>query len=504
MFRLPHLAFTPFKRLVALGLAITLGFSAVGWKALDDMNDRDVELARANAANLVAAIGSEIVRNFEIYGLSLQNVVEGLRQPDIAMLPAYVRQMVLFDRAASAQGLGAILVLDENGVVRMDSRTETPRRDNYAMQDFFREHRSRSVDGSYISRPWITEDGEHVIAISRRLEKDDGSFAGVVFGTMKLSYFYDLLRKPQRNNIGDAISLARDDGTLMMRLPFDVSFIGRNVADSETFQNIGTEEFGSFEANAAIDGKRRMYVYQRLRPLPFMLFYGISTNQLYGEWYRQASYIAIVLLVLCLTNFGLIVVLVRSLQERDVAKAALQEMVVTDKLTGLRNRRGLDQVFDTEWRRAQRSKKPLSLLMIDADHFKQYNDTYGHQAGDVALALLAGCIARSARRAGDCAARYGGEEFALLLPETKIDDAYAVAERVRHGVEEIRAGQKRNGAVVLPTVSIGIAEMIPQADQRPTALLESADTALYQAKESGRNRIVAAGLRAVKKQELVA
>jgi diguanylate cyclase (GGDEF)-like protein len=152
------------------------------------------------------------------------------------------------------------------------------------------------------------------------------------------------------------------------------------------------------------------------------------------------------------------------------------------------NRRGFDSEIETEWRRAIRHATPLTLLMIDADHFKSYNDTYGHQAGDQVLIGIAICISDSAGRAGDCTARYGGEEFAVLLPECSAADAVKIAETIRLKVEQWSAGPTVN------TVSIGVASLTPVAGLDWSTLIEAADKALYAAKANGRNQTVLARL----------
>jgi diguanylate cyclase (GGDEF)-like protein len=154
----------------------------------------------------------------------------------------------------------------------------------------------------------------------------------------------------------------------------------------------------------------------------------------------------------------------------------------------LRNRRKFDDEIDSEWRRAVRQKAPLALLMIDADHFKAYNDTHGHQAGDQVLVGIAICISDSVRRSGDCAARYGGEEFAVLLPGCEAADAFQIAETIRQKVMQWSEGPDVN------TVSIGIASLTPGPNTHWTLLLEAADKALYAAKANGRNQSVVASM----------
>jgi diguanylate cyclase (GGDEF)-like protein len=170
------------------------------------------------------------------------------------------------------------------------------------------------------------------------------------------------------------------------------------------------------------------------------------------------------------------------------ARQALQEEAVRDKLTGIPNRRSFDTALEREWRRAQRLKVPLSLLMIDVDVFKKYNDLYGHQAGDDCLAMVARALVGGPRRAGDLVARYGGEEFVVLLFHTPRDDAAGIAERLRQSVQALGIPHEEAPAGVV-SISVGGATCIPDQDGLPETLLRAADTALYQAKADGRNRV---------------
>jgi diguanylate cyclase (GGDEF)-like protein len=193
-------------------------------------------------------------------------------------------------------------------------------------------------------------------------------------------------------------------------------------------------------------------------------------------------------LALCASNLALLAFLGYSLQRRAAAERNLAMMATTDSLTGLCNRRRFDEVLDTEWRRAQRSGDSIGLLMIDVDHFKKYNDKFGHQTGDEVLAAIAGCIAANTRRAAEVSARFGGEEFAILLPGASAQYALETAERIRTAVLALPAAADAPG--VTPTVSIGVAVVRPGTS--PADLIKAADKALYEAKASGRNRTVQA------------
>jgi diguanylate cyclase (GGDEF)-like protein len=167
------------------------------------------------------------------------------------------------------------------------------------------------------------------------------------------------------------------------------------------------------------------------------------------------------------------------------ANDRLQRLSYIDGLTNIANRRHFEEMLEVEWRRAFRAETQVALLMLDIDHFKIYNDTFGHRAGDGCLTRVAAVLDDSVQRAGDLVARYGGEEFAAILTGTDAPGATEVAERLRAAVEEL--GIEQGGGVV--TVSIGVASGLPGEVASPEALLSAADTALYEAKRAGRNRV---------------
>jgi diguanylate cyclase (GGDEF)-like protein len=167
----------------------------------------------------------------------------------------------------------------------------------------------------------------------------------------------------------------------------------------------------------------------------------------------------------------------------------LERMAFFDELTQIANKRYFNYFFDTEWKRGARDKSSLSLILIDIDHFKKYNDTYGHLAGDECLAKVAAALKSILNRSGDFVARFGGEEFAVLLPGTDPGGAVSVAERMRDAVASLDiAHQKSSWGNV--TISCGVATIIPDTGLTPDQFLSRADTGLYEAKSKGRNRVV--------------
>ncbi|MBN9050936.1 MAG: diguanylate cyclase [Rhizobiales bacterium] len=478
--------------LIAIGAVVTIGISLIGWMSLSEIARRDRAQAEMAARNLITSLGSDISRNIELFDLSLQAVAEGLQNPEVQGVSAELRQLVLFDRSTTAKNIGSLLVLDPDGNVVVESRSLTPRDTNYARRPYFQFHREHPKAGLHISAPYATKRGEYVLAISRRIDAEDGVFGGVVVGMLKLSYFHDLFRHVTVGD-GDALMLMNTDGIALMRSPFNASLVGVDISQTTVTQAMLSEPAGVFEAQAGIDGIQRFYVHQTVPGLPLKISYGTAINRIYAGWRQEAWRIGALVASLCCINLALLIGLTRSLRRRDEAEEQLQRLATTDALTGLYNRRHFDQTIAREWNRARRVSVPVSVLMIDADHFKAFNDTFGHQMGDDVLAALGDCIASVTQRSSDCSARYGGEEFAVILPGVGADETLCVAEAIRSKIGALRELQQGRPDR-LPTVSIGAATLVPQAGLTPRDLIKAADAALYAAKEAGRDRVMVAAI----------
>lgn len=189
------------------------------------------------------------------------------------------------------------------------------------------------------------------------------------------------------------------------------------------------------------------------------------------------------------TQVGIAVQQAKLHRQLTLANQGLRRMAYLDGLTQVANRRRFEQHLDGEWRRMARQKTPISIILADIDYFKGFNDLYGHQAGDNCLRLVARTLSHAAKRPGDLVARYGGEEFAVILPNTNLKGAEAVAEDIRRSIRDRRISHRSSSIDTIVTMSLGVATCIPSAEDSAANLLKRADQALYAAKEGGRDQV---------------
>jgi diguanylate cyclase (GGDEF)-like protein len=473
-------------RLTVPFLLLAFCFSALcGWVLLEARRATETRAAEV-ATSLASSLRSDIARNVESLDLSLEAVVNNLQLPDLVRLSPEMRQHVLFDHSSTARYLTSILVVDETGRITLDSRSLSPSQQNLSDRDYFQVHMDNDSVGLFISRPFVSRlSGRVLVAFSRRLSHPDGSFAGVVVGAMLQSYFQSAFKDISLGPNG-SVTLARTDGIVLMRWPYREDFVGSNIKRAELFVHFPHASSGQYESWAVSDGIKRLFVYAQVDDLPLIIVVGQSLDDIFAPWRRQALAIGALMMALCAMTVMLAGFLNRELTRRSAAERKLTILATLDGLTGLANRRHFNRTLAYEWRRAMRSRDPVALLMIDADNFKLYNDSHGHQAGDELLQRIAASIAANVKRPSDLGARFGGDEFAVLLPDTSLEEAASLAERIREDLvvrcsaDEIQRGNAR--------LSIGVACLVPGAEANHRDLVAAADKALYQAKNLGRNR----------------
>ncbi|MEN2393559.1 sensor domain-containing diguanylate cyclase [Pseudomonas halotolerans] len=475
---------------VASSLVVLAILSIVSFLLVREHASARQEATRA-ATNIVQLIDADVLRNVELYDLSLQGLISAAKRDEIANLSPTIRHLALFDRSTAAPYKGEILLLDKHGDVIADSISIEPRKGNYADREYFKPHVHDPSLGMKISRPFRSRNAEQDwrISFSRRLSNERGDFLGVAEASMRLSYFSQLFKSLNIGH-GGSVNLVSSDGFLLAQEPpLAEDLIGKDFSNRPNFMRILQEGNGSFTSVSSVDQAQRLYTFSQVGDLPLIVVVALSSDEVFASWKRTALLVSGATGALCIGLLWLTWLLRHELRRRHHAERELAQLASVDSLTGLANRRTLDETLQQEWLRAQRSGQPLSVMMIDADHFKAFNDHHGHQRGDEALRTLAQLIGRHVRRPADLAARYGGEEFSVVLPETTTAGAFTMAQNIREAVEQLPPVIP--GAAPM-TVSIGIATWAQGPYGELEQLMLAADKALYQAKASGRNRVVCA------------
>ena len=482
----PHAGQGHHRGRLTLMVLLLIGMCAVYAVEMTDAYRQARGDAVRSTGNLATALAIDLSRNIDLLDLSIRAVVDGWSNDEVRALKPSLRDQVLFDRSASAQHFGPILVLDRYGSVAATSDHTAPLLDSYAARDDFKAHVDQDGLGLYVSKPFREADGGWTLAFSRRLNDSDGTFSGVVAGTLRLSYLRDAYGSMRVGDKG-MIALFGAGGVMIARQPMPDNAIGKPAGLALIRNQEQGPESGSFEARSTVDDVERLFGFHRVGALPLFQYVALSTREVYADFWRRATIIGGVVGLLSVGMLVLLHSLKGEFETRVAAEEALASLASKDDLTGLLNRRAFNAVLDREWQSGMERDEPIGLLMIDADHFKAYNDAHGHPAGDAALKSIAAAISYVAQSRRGYPCRYGGEEFAVLLPATGTEAARAVAEEIRQSVHDLchAHGGSARGRL---TVSIGVSCRRPAEADRPSNLVSVADEQLYVAKLEGRNR----------------
>ncbi|MBS1187363.1 MAG: hypothetical protein H6R04_1381 [Burkholderiaceae bacterium] len=464
--------------------------------------------AKNYAANLTNSLAQQTEATFKQADTILLELVERVETDGTGAANLRRLESLLVQHVKELPKLHGLFIYDASGRWLVNSMRRSTVGVNNADRDYFIYLITHADAKPFIGKPVKSRStGEWIFTIARRFNHADGRFAGVVLATIRLDYFNQQYNS-YRLGPNSAIALDSADGVLLLRRPFDEKQIGMDIRNGPLFrEHLPKATSGIFQTNAsAIDGQERLISYRQLDSYPLIQVVSLSQKDLMAQWWREAYPHMLVVFVLTLglgfLGFRMLRQIARRLEaenELQKAQTALQQlnhelerMAMQDGLTGLANRRQFDLALDEEFRRAMRHNQPLALIMLDVDIFKQYNDHYGHPAGDDCLRKISAVVKACQRRAGDLAARYGGEEIALLLPGTDLASAHAIAEQIQQDVRALAIAHATSSNGIL-TISCGVDALVPMRNKHlPLDLLAGADKALYAAKSAGRDHVVAA------------
>ncbi|MDA9479276.1 diguanylate cyclase [Bradyrhizobium sp. CCBAU 65884] len=602
---------------VVLTCATILGVS--GWR---EWAARDAVLrgAETEMANVARSLTQHAEDSLDLLDSGVVGVVSRLEMDGTAPATIAKLRTLLEVRKKAIERVHSLAIIDDQG-----NWLTSPGTIGSTLSDdaFFRYHQLSPKREPYVGRPVKSLlDGQWVVTLSRRFNKPDGSFGGVVLATISskyLSHFYEQFEIGRNSSV----SLTHGDGLIIARNPSNETFVGRSVSDKPLFRDASLQRpSGAYYFKSPLDGAERVSFFKRSSRFPLLLLATVDKDELLAPWRaaaisRMLYVVALVMLIAVIgavlvrqlqrgqrmaaalvekeahfrllaegssdmvTRIGLderlryvspssarvvgwranqligtpalaginpedlpevqaivdamkrgereearltyrnshrqngevwlestmrvtrkdngrvdgVVAISRDITEHKKLETRLETLAIEDSLTGLANRRRFDERLKEEWARAYRDRSSLALLMIDVDHFKAYNDEYGHPAGDACLRLVAKIIAAETQRAGDLAARYGGEEFAMLLPNTDAAGCALFGERIRSAIHKaglVHATNMESGCV---TASVGGATCRPALERTAgvASLVEAADRALYAAKDAGRDRLVMSG-----------
>lgn len=369
------------------------------------------------------------------------------------------------------------MVFDEAGAVVFETPASTTCIDASLGPKIVAALRQKAGDGIVVSTAdYCTSATSRSVVMAHAIRHPEGDFAGASVVAIDAAHFEALMAGSVPGPQG-AVLLVRGDGAVIVAAP------GTSHAPASVVQQSAT----GIDANAGASSEF-LFVRTPLDGVPLAVEIRATRHDIFAAWRDRAMWVAGLTASLGVACAILGVLLIKQRHRRKLAEAALQRMASTDALTGLANRRTLNESFDREWRRARREKVAIALLFIDVDYFKRFNDRYGHSAGDEALVAVSASISQAIRRPGDIAGRYGGEEFMVVLPATDVHGACDVAERIRATVRAT-AILHEDSPLGHVTVSIGVAATGVVPDGLPQALLTAADEALYTAKHDGRDRV---------------
>lgn len=401
--------------------------------------------------------------------------------------------------------LRAFVALDKNGEVIATSR-EDILGFNYSSREYFSNIKNNPSKGKlYVNRPYKTLLGAWTINLALMLSDEKGDFNGVIFAVFEPLQLMKTLESVFYANDMRS-SIIHGDGTLFLMAPKKDEVLGIKINTENSFlykHKLGNKLNSIYKGKTFIANDNRLVAFYTVNPqnidVDSSLYITVSRdlNALYVN-IRTEIYIVVALMIILILSsiIGLYLLQrkryfsrIKEIEQEEEKRKILETYAYIDSMTQIANRRYFDQFLDKEWRYCQRNKKNLCIVLIDIDNFKLYNDRYGHQAGDECLKKVARVLDDNLNRSHDFIARYGGEEFICILPNTNIEDAKVICEKLRVEIENLKIPHEDSKTSNVVTISIGISCTIPNENIEMNDLIRKADNALYLSKKAGRNKL---------------
>jgi diguanylate cyclase (GGDEF)-like protein len=453
------------------------------------------------------------IHNSVLQGETILGFLGEMIQADhgLGLINEKTRWEKLHSLCAALSGCRSIAVVNTAGKIIALSDVQNPHPIDASDREYFRVAKSSNklfIGPAVVAR---TPGNPILFSIARPVSDSSGKLLAVVsvgMDTAHLTDFYGLLGFA----VNPTVTIFKTNGDLVARNPDMVKYVGKNFSSGPLFQEqLPKAPSGTYLSHSVLDGKVRIASYQVIKELDLVVYAGIDLGTALRDWRSRAWRTGIASAI----SLGFILLALywgyRSLERSRNLKAKNQELdriSNLDALTGIANRRYFDTSLNGIWSSHREENKPLSLLMIDIDYFKQFNDQYGHQAGDKCLRIVATALQAALLRNVDVVARYGGEEFVAIL-DVDQSGAAAVADRMRVAVEALAIPNAGSGVASVVTISVGVAATPSSGARTIAELIGAADSALYVAKHNGRNRVAvysadsAPGSRPAKEKQLL-
>lgn len=489
---IPRAEFSLKSKYIALTILVALSIIGAAvlqiWIDFQETKHRQ-ELTAADVTRVVEAhVFNTVTQAHNILGLVAETIIE---DDGPHMMREAGRWKQLHAYCASLIGCRSIAVVAPSGrVVALSDTPEVPNIDASDRLYFKVPQKTRRL---FIGPAVVARVKGSPILFSIALPVFDasGKLLSIVSAGMATSHatdFYGLMGF----GVGPTVSIFKGNGDLVARHPDMASHVGKNNAKGQLFtKELPKAPSGTYESVSVFDGKTRIASYRSVRDLDLVIFAGIEKDVAYANWRNRSAWTASIVGFLLVFILFILYAGYRSLSRQgklEVKNRELNELVSIDGLTGIANRRFFDLVLQREWDRHKRDKSALSVLMLDVDFFKRYNDRYGHQAGDECLRTVAQALEASIHRDIDLVARYGGEEFAAIL-NCDAHGAYVVAERMRLAVSSLALPHEDSTIGTTVSISIGLASTSTSNIVSKEQLIQLADVALYESKSHGRNMV---------------